>query len=160
MVIVSLDQLWHAVEWVSADFLDNEAYICRQTGKIYWISGDPGMIDEEKEIPEGIHDSDKYLAVPDRRDLNLGNQLVFDFVSEHLPQRNDDVQDMFRRRGAYGRFSTVFAGQYVGIRETADQILLVSFMDFDIGFFDEQENRVEPVGHNPFAPKVLPMSSV
>ena len=56
-------------------------------------------------------------------------------------------------------FSTVFAGQYVGIREVADQIWLVSFMHYDLGFFDRDENRVEPVGLNPFAPKVLPMSS-
>ncbi len=56
-------------------------------------------------------------------------------------------------------FSTVFAGQTVGIREVADQIWLVSFMHYDLGFFDQDENRVEPVGHNPFAPKVLPMSS-
>lgn len=55
--------------------------------------------------------------------------------------------------------STVFAGQYVGIREIADRIWLVSFMDYDLGFFDLDENRVEPVGENPFAPKVLPMSS-
>jgi transposase InsO family protein len=55
--------------------------------------------------------------------------------------------------------SIVFAGQLVGIREVADRIWLVSFMEYDLGFFDEQENRVEPVGHNPFAPKVLPMSS-
>jgi putative transposase len=56
-------------------------------------------------------------------------------------------------------FSNVFGGQYVGIREVADEIWLVSFMDFDLGFFDATENRVEPVGENPFAPKVLPMSS-
>lgn len=49
-------------------------------------------------------------------------------------------------------FSTVFAGQYVGIREIADEIWLVSFMDYDLGFFDQTENRVEPVGRNPFAP--------
>lgn len=55
--------------------------------------------------------------------------------------------------------STVFAGQYVGVREVADEIWLVSFMDYDLGFFDQNENRVEPVGINPFAPKVLPMSS-
>jgi transposase InsO family protein len=55
--------------------------------------------------------------------------------------------------------STVFAGQYVGIREIADRIWLVSFMEYDLGFFDQDENRVEPVGDNPFAPKVLPMSS-
>ena len=53
--------------------------------------------------------------------------------------------------------SSVFGGQYVGIREVADQIWLVSFMDYDLGFFDQDEDRVEPVGHNPFAPKVLPM---
>ena len=49
---------------------------------------------------------------------------------------------------------TVFAGQHVGIREIADGIWLVSFMDYDLGFFDLQENRVEPVGVNPFAPKL------
>ncbi len=55
--------------------------------------------------------------------------------------------------------SSVFGGQHIGIREVADKIWLVSFMTYDLGFFDEDENRVEPVGHNPFAPKVLPMSS-
>ena len=54
---------------------------------------------------------------------------------------------------------TVFAGQCVGIREVADQVWLVSFMIYDLGFFDQNENRVEPMGQNPFAPKVLPMSS-
>jgi hypothetical protein len=32
-------------------------------------------------------------------------------------------------------------------------------MQYDSGFFDQEENRVEPVGENPFAPKVLPMSA-
>ena len=53
--------------------------------------------------------------------------------------------------------STVFAGQFVGIREVADEVWLVSFMDFDLGFFDRELNKVEPVGTNPFAPKLLPM---
>jgi len=56
-------------------------------------------------------------------------------------------------------FSTVFAGQFVGVREIADDVWLVSFMDYDLGFFDRTVDRVEPVGENPFAPKVLPMSS-
>jgi putative transposase len=50
--------------------------------------------------------------------------------------------------------STVFAGQYIGIREVDDRIWLVSFMDYDLGFFDQDENRVEPMGVNPFAPKL------
>lgn len=51
------------------------------------------------------------------------------------------------------------AGQYVGVREVADEIWLVSFMNYDLGFFDKDENRVEQMGRNRFAPKVLPMSS-
>ena len=53
--------------------------------------------------------------------------------------------------------STVFAGQVVGIREVDDKIWLVSFLEYDLGFFDRELNKVEPVGRNPFAPKVLPM---
>ena len=55
--------------------------------------------------------------------------------------------------------SIVFSGQLVGIREVADEVWLVSFMDYDLGFFDQTEDKVAPVGHNPFGPKVLPMSS-
>jgi len=50
--------------------------------------------------------------------------------------------------------STAFAGQVVGIREVADQIWLVSFMEYDLGFFDEKEGRVEPAT-NPFVPEKL-----
>ncbi|WP_262501008.1 integrase core domain-containing protein [Pseudohalioglobus sediminis] len=50
-------------------------------------------------------------------------------------------------------FSTVFAGQNVGIREVADRIWLVSFMEYDLGFFDEDVGRVEPAA-NPFLPEV------
>jgi putative transposase len=54
--------------------------------------------------------------------------------------------------------STVFAGQVVGIREVDDQVWLVSFLDFDLGFFDRDEGRVEPAP-NPFEPeKVSTMS--
>jgi putative transposase len=54
--------------------------------------------------------------------------------------------------------SKVFAGQRVGIREVAEQIWLVSFMSYDLGFFDQDEGRVEPAP-NPFAPEnVLTMS--
>jgi transposase InsO family protein len=49
--------------------------------------------------------------------------------------------------------STVFAGQTVGIREVDDNIWLVSFLEYDLGYFDEQEGRVEP-GPNPFNPEL------
>lgn len=104
MPTTNLDQLRNAMEWVSTNILDNEACICRQTGKIYLIAGDPGMIDEEDQVPEDIHDGDKYRPIPDRGDLDLGNRLAFDFTSQHLPERYRDVRDMFRSSGAYRRF--------------------------------------------------------
>ena len=107
MPTVSLDQLQDAMEWVSSYPVDNEAYICRQTGKIYWVAGDPGMIDEEEEVPENIHDADKYIPVPDKRYFDLGNQLAFDFTSQYLTERYDDVRDMFRGKGAYRRFKDI-----------------------------------------------------
>jgi putative transposase len=53
--------------------------------------------------------------------------------------------------------SVVFAGQNVGVREVADHVWLVTFMHYDLGFFDDQECRVE-CAPNPFGAKVLPMS--
>jgi putative transposase len=55
--------------------------------------------------------------------------------------------------------SQVFSGQAVGIKEVSDRIWLVTFMDYDLGYFDEDSKRFEPL-INPFGPKVLPMSSV
>ena len=53
--------------------------------------------------------------------------------------------------------SQVFAGQAVGIKEVQDDIWLVSFMDYDLGYFDLETRVLEPL-ENPFGPKVLPMS--
>src|SRR5437667_10844069 len=54
-------------------------------------------------------------------------------------------------------FSQVFAGQAVGIKEVHDDIWLVSFMYYDLGYFDLETRVFEPL-ENPFGPKVLPMS--
>jgi len=54
--------------------------------------------------------------------------------------------------------SPVFAGQKLGIREIEDKIWLVSFMHYDLGFFDQEAERVE-CANNPFEAKVSPMSS-
>ena len=55
--------------------------------------------------------------------------------------------------------SIAFAGYVVEVREVADKIWPVRFLEYFPGFFDRSVNRVEPVGDNPFAQKVLPMSS-
>jgi putative transposase len=50
--------------------------------------------------------------------------------------------------------SQVFAGQVIGIKEVDDKIWLVSFLNYDLGFFDHKEGRVEPAP-NPFIPDNL-----
>ena len=55
--------------------------------------------------------------------------------------------------------STVFAGQNVGVKEVDEKVWLISFMHYDLGYFDHESNRFE-CAESPFAAKVLPMSSV
>jgi putative transposase len=50
--------------------------------------------------------------------------------------------------------SGVFAGQNVGIKQIAEKVWLVSFMQYDPGLFDEESVRVE-CAPNPFEVKVL-----
>ena len=54
--------------------------------------------------------------------------------------------------------SHVFAGQKIGITQVGERVWLVTFMHYDLGYFDDETCRLEPI-QNPFGPKVLPMSS-
>jgi putative transposase len=51
---------------------------------------------------------------------------------------------------------TSLAGQAKGIKEVHEDIWLVSFMDYDLGYFDLETREFERL-ENPFGPKVLPM---
>jgi len=54
--------------------------------------------------------------------------------------------------------SHVFAGQNVGVMQVGERVWLVTFMRYDLGYFDDETCRLEPI-ENPFGPKVLPMCS-
>lgn len=45
----------------------------------------------------------------------------------------------------------------MGITQVSDHVWLVTFMHYDLGYFDDETCRLEPI-ENPFGPKVLPMS--
>ena len=53
-------------------------------------------------------------------------------------------------------FSQAFAGQAVGRRKFTTHIWLVSFMDYDLGYFDLENRVLEPL-ENPFGPKLSPI---
>jgi putative transposase len=61
-------------------------------------------------------------------------------------------------KGRKVNLSHVFAGQNVGVTQVGERIWLVTFMQYDLGYFDDETCRLEPID-NPFGPKVLPMCS-
>jgi len=79
---------------------ENEAHLDRQSGKIYWHSE---FGDNNEELPDDI-DDEKYIAIPDQRELDLGKPLVLDFAREFLPDDYDEVHHIFSGRGAYRRY--------------------------------------------------------
>jgi len=53
--------------------------------------------------------------------------------------------------------STAFAGQNVGFKQVEENIWIVSFMKYDLAFFDHETKKIEPIP-DPFDQNVLPMS--
>ncbi len=109
MPTVDLDELQGAVDWASDRYMGNEAYICRTTGKVHWVSGEGAFDDEEAAVPSDVDDPEKYIPVPTRQELDIGTRLAFDFTTQNLPARYDQVRDIFRHKGAYGRFKELLA---------------------------------------------------
>src|SRR5260370_38480344 len=97
---ISFSDVQLAFEFVSSGGMgENEAYLDRQSGKIYWHSE---FGDNDEELPNDI-DDEKYISIPDKRELDLGKPLVLDFAREFLPVDYDDVRHIFRRTAAYVR---------------------------------------------------------
>lgn len=84
----------------SAEYGMNSATLCKETGQTYFESG----LGDSDDLPEDIEDSDRYIAIPHKRDLNLGVELVREFVNEYLPAKADEVKSLFQGRGAYSRY--------------------------------------------------------
>jgi hypothetical protein len=116
-------------------------------------------IRDEDELEEsGIKEADPelYSLILAARD-----ELIRLFQVREYPFHDRTVTITTCGRICIGRrkinLSQVFAGQNVGIKEVAEKIWLVSFMHYDLGFFDHEAGRVE-CAPNPFGAKVLPMS--
>ncbi len=80
---------------------ENSAYVSRATGKVYWVSNE---FEDDETLPGDIDDGTLYIAVPHKSDLQLGRNLVFEFVEAHFPDEINRVHSFFSRRGAYSRF--------------------------------------------------------
>ena len=106
-VSVNATDLRTTFEFVSAGApFEHSAYICLDTGKIYWQSISAGL-EEEVDLPEDLETSDRYIAVPHKNDLGLGRRLALAFVAQELSDEYNTVVGFFGRRGAYGRFKAL-----------------------------------------------------
>jgi hypothetical protein len=101
---VSFQDILLSFEFVASNFGDHQTILCRRTGKIYWHSEFSDLDELKDELPDDVEDDEKYLAIPDKRELDLGKPLALDFAGEFLPDDFDEVRYIFSRRGAYKKF--------------------------------------------------------
>lgn len=102
MTTIDYNELELALDFVSAGSgVDAIVYVSRDTGAIYWVSSE---LDEE--LPEDIGDSELYVQVPSKNELDLGKSLALKFIAEQIPDSYSTVADIFRSRGAYSRFKS------------------------------------------------------
>jgi len=108
---VNFKEILNAFDFVSmgGGIGEHQAFLCKQSGKIYWHS-ELGDLDEpDDELPDDIEDDEKYLAIPDKRELDLGKPLVLDFARRVLPRDFDEIRRIFGKRGAYASFKHLLA---------------------------------------------------
>jgi hypothetical protein len=99
--MVTFSEIWDAFLFVnSAEHGMHSAILCKDTGQIYYHS-ELGDFDDVEELEL---DWDACIEIPYKNDLDLGKNLVFEFVELHLAEEYRRVEQIFECRGAYRRF--------------------------------------------------------
>ena len=98
--MINFSDIEDAFLFVSSDqrFM-NSAVLNRKSGEIFYRSEFSG----EDDFPEDV-DSEDYIEIPHKNDLNLGRNLVFDFVLKYIPEKANEVDSFFHRKGAYSNY--------------------------------------------------------
>ncbi|MGY0571551.1 hypothetical protein ACTGJ9_011225 [Bradyrhizobium sp. RDM12] len=108
---VKFDEIAEAFEFANTggDMGEFRAFVCKRTGTIHYQTDFPDTAELLDELPEDIEDGRKYVALPDKRDLDLGEPLVLEFAREFLPDDFDEARYFFNKRGAYHKFKALLA---------------------------------------------------
>lgn len=101
-ISVNWEDLLHAFEFASlGQPHEHEAILCRKSGKFLWLTD----VEEDIEAwPDDADDKEKYLAIPHKKELDLGKPLALEFARQFLPDQYNEVRRIFENRGAYARF--------------------------------------------------------
>ena len=103
MALVNAEDLEDAVLMVSEAATNAKAWVSLDTGAVHVRSE---LVPADlAPLPDDIDTSARYVPVPTVNHLDLGMQLVFDFVDATMPDDDEYVRQMFKRSGAYRRFS-------------------------------------------------------
>lgn len=138
------NEIHDALMFVSgADYGENSALLDKQTGKIYYCSELAG-IDDLNELSEEEYDPANHIEIPHNNDLELGRNLVFEFVEQFIPEHEDKVRQIFRKRGAYSRYKDLLDSKNVleewyDFESKSEQIALLQWCkenEIDIAGFD------------------------
>jgi len=106
---VSYQDLRNAFEFVSSGSpATHSAYICQDTANIYWLSS---SLELEEAVPADVATSARYIAVPHKNALQLGQKMALQFIDQVLPADYNLVSSFFRKRGAYRRFRELLQAQ-------------------------------------------------
>jgi hypothetical protein len=102
---VSFKDILDAFQLVSMGGMgEHQAFLCRQSGKVYWQSENLDELDDLDEMPDDLEENENYIQIPHKRELDLGMPLVLDFAREFLPDDFNQVRQIFSKSGAYARF--------------------------------------------------------
>ena len=109
MSSVNYNELRNAFEFVSSDSPSvQNAYISLDTGEIFWVSA---SVELEETVPDDVTTSTRYLAVPHKNELQLGQKMALEFIDRALPDQYNTVASFFRKRGAYRRFKELLQAE-------------------------------------------------
>jgi hypothetical protein len=109
MITTNFTELRNAFEFVSSGSPSEQyAYICLESGAIYWVSN---SIKLEEEVPDDLTTSSRYISVPHKNYLELGQSMALSFIEQTLPDDYNTVASFFRKRGAYRRFKELLQAQ-------------------------------------------------
>jgi hypothetical protein len=89
---------------------EHQALVCRKTGKVYYrYSEYSDQTEFSDELPDDANDEEKYVWIPDKRELDLGKSLILDFARDVMPGDFEEIREIFSRRGAYQNFKALLA---------------------------------------------------
>ncbi len=88
----------------SGSYGECEAWLSQEKSKVF-MKFDEMITGEKPEVTAKELKNGDWIAIPDKRDLNLGKKLVFRFAEKHLPECDCfEVERMFSKRGAYAQW--------------------------------------------------------